>query len=65
MDIIVNVGGAIYGLILIMASFVRNRLTELIRIDAVFIPRYSEKTRKINLVAGIVFLGYSMYSLLQ
>jgi len=63
-DVLINVLGCLYGLVLVSAMFVRTRLTEAMRIDALFIPRYSEKTRPLNLLAGLLFAGYALYSLL-
>ena len=34
------------------------------RIDALFIPQYSDNTRPLNLVVGALFAGYGIYSLL-
>ncbi len=64
MDTIVNVIGIIYGIILILAAFVRNRVMESMRVDALFIPQPTETTRPVNLVFGILVAGYGIYSLL-
>lgn len=65
MDAIVTAIGIAYGLVLIMVTFVRNRVIESMRIDALVIPQPTEKTRPINLVAGILIAGYGIYSLLS
>jgi len=65
MDLIVTLLGICYGVVLIWAAFVSNRITEAIRIDALFMPKSSESTRPLNLVAGIAIAGYSIYSLLK
>lgn len=62
-DALVNVLGCLYGLLLISATFVRSRLTEAMRIDALFIPQFSEKTRPLNLLVGLMVAGYAAYSL--
>ena len=64
MDTIVTVIGIIYGLFLILVTFVSNKVTESLRIDALFIPQPGENTRPLNLVVGILFAGYGIYSLL-
>lgn len=64
-DALVNVLGCLYGLVLIFAAFMRTPLTEAMRVDALFIRQYSEKTRPLNLVAGLLVAGYGMYSLLS
>jgi hypothetical protein len=64
MDIIVNVIGIIYGLILILAAFVRNKVLESLRVDALFIPHHTESTRPVNLIVGLLVAGYATYSLL-
>ena len=63
MDTIVNVIGIIYGLILILATFSRNKIIEPMRVDALFMPQPTEKTRPVNLVVGILVAGYGIYSL--
>jgi len=64
MDTIVTVIGLIYGLMLILATFVRTKVTESFRIDALLIPQPTDNTRPMNLVIGLLFAGYSIYSLL-
>ena len=64
MDTLVNAVGILYGLALVLAAFARNRITEALRVDALFIPQFSEKTRPINLLVGLLIAGYSAYSLL-
>lgn len=64
-DIAVNLLGIAYGAMLIFTSFVRTGITEAMRIDALFIKDYTEKTRPINLLAGLAFAGYGLYSLLS
>lgn len=65
MDTIVTVVGVIYGLVLIMVTFVRNKALESMRIDALVIPQPTESTRPVNLIAGILIAGYGIYSLLH
>ncbi|MDD5286912.1 MAG: hypothetical protein PHD54_13740 [Desulfuromonadaceae bacterium] len=64
MDTIVNIIGIIYGLILILTLFVRNRVIESMRVDALFMPEASEKSRPVNLLVGLLVAGYGIYSLL-
>lgn len=63
-DIAINTLGVLYGGLLISAAFVRAGITEALRIDALFVRDYSEKTRPLNLVAGMLIAGYGAYSLL-
>ena len=63
-DAIVNVIGITYGLVLILATFVRTKVTESMRIDALVMPQPTESTRPVNLVAGLLIAGYAIYSLL-
>ena len=65
MDMIVTLLGICYGAVLIWAAFVSNKITEAIRIDALFMPKPSETTRPLNLIIGILVAGYSIYSLLK
>jgi len=65
LDAIINVIGVLYGAVLVAATFIRAGLTEAMRIDALFIKDYSEKTRPLNLVAGVLVAGYAIHSLLS
>lgn len=60
---IVNVIGITYGLTLILATFVRSKVTEALRIDALFIPHPTDSTRPLNLIVGLLVAGYGIYSL--
>ena len=64
MNTIVNVLGILYGLILILAAFVRNKALESMRVDALFMAQPTESTRPLNLVVGLLVAGYAIYSLL-
>lgn len=64
MDFIVTAVGIVYGLVLMLAAFVRNPFTEAMRVDALFIPNYTDSTRPVNLVVGLLVAGYGIYSLL-
>lgn len=64
LDTIVTAIGIIYGGLLILAAFYRSKITEAFRIDALLLPEPSESTRPLNLLAGLVFAGYSIYMLL-
>jgi hypothetical protein len=64
-DLLINLLGCLYGLLLVSAVFTRTRFTEAMRIDALFIPRYSEKTRPLNLLAGLLVAGYAAHALLS
>lgn len=61
---IVTVVGIIYGIVLILATFVRIKFIESMRIDALVIPQPTDNTRPVNLVAGLLIAGYGIYSLL-
>jgi hypothetical protein len=63
MDAAVNAGAIAYGLVLVLGTFVRTRVTEALRVDALFIPQASEKTRPLNLVLGLLIAGYGAWSL--
>jgi hypothetical protein len=63
MDTAVNIGAVLYGVTLILGALVRTRLTEALRIDALFIPGAGEKTRPLNLVVGLLIAGYGAWSL--
>ncbi len=60
---LVNAGAIAYGLVLVAAMFVRSPLTEALRVDALFLPQASEKSRPLNLVFGLLIAGYGAWSL--
>ena len=62
MDAVVTLGGIVYGLVLILGTFVRSRVTELLRVDALLIPQPTDSTRPLNLIVGILVAGYGAYS---
>jgi len=64
LDTLINSIGIIYGLLLILTVFVRSRFTESLRVDALFIPHFSESTRPLNLLVGLLVAGYGAYSLI-
>ena len=64
-DTLVNAIGVLYGAILILASFVRSGFTEAMRIDALFMKECTEQTRLLNLLAGVLVAGYSIYAWLS
>jgi hypothetical protein len=63
-DLLIIAGGIIYGILLIIFTFVKTRFTESFIIDGLIMPNPSEKTRFINFIAGISIALYSIYSLL-
>lgn len=63
MDTVINAGAVVYGLALVAAVFVRSPATEALRVDALFLPQASEKTRPLNLVFGLLIAGYGAWSL--
>jgi len=65
MDAIVNAGAVVYGLALVLAAFARHPLTEALRVDSLFLPQASERSRPLNLVFGIAVAGYGAWSLLR
>lgn len=62
-DVLINTIGLAYGLLLIATAFVRSAFTEAMRIDALFIKDCTERTRPLNLLAGLLVSGYAGYSL--
>jgi hypothetical protein len=63
LDTFVNALGVAYGILLIMTVFVRSKVTETMRVDALFMKQPSEQTRPLNLVVGLLVAGYGIYSL--
>jgi hypothetical protein len=63
-DTLINLLGVLYGALLVAAVFFRAPLLEALRIDALFLREASERTRPMNLLAGLLAGGYGLYSLL-
>ena len=63
MDVLVNAGAVAYGIVLVLGVFVRTPVTEALRVDALFLPQASERTRALNLVLGLLIAGYGAWSL--
>ncbi|MBL8382256.1 MAG: hypothetical protein JNM90_04235 [Burkholderiales bacterium] len=63
MDTIVNAGAVVYGIALVVGTFVHTPVTEALRIDALFLPQASEKSRPLNLILGLLIAGYGAWSL--
>lgn len=64
-DVLVNVLGILYGAVLVAAAFVRSNFTEAFRIDALFIKEYTENTRPLNLLVGLLIAGYGIHALVS
>jgi hypothetical protein len=62
LDTFVTLGGIVYGLVLILGTFVRSKATESLRVDALLIRQPTDSTRPLNLIIGILVAGYGVYS---
>jgi len=65
LDLIVTIGGIVYGVVLVSVVFFRNSVTEALRIDALIMPKPTDATRVLNPVIGLMLIGYNAYSLLR
>ena len=65
LNITLNIITLVYGTVLIFAAFKSNRITETFRLDTFFTPRPTETTRMINLPAGLLAIGYTIYTMLK
>jgi len=65
LDLIVTLGGILYGAVLVSVVFFRNRFTEALRVDALIVPKPNDATRMINLGIGLLLVAYNAYSLLR
>ena len=63
MNNILHIGAMVYGLLLASATFVNHPVTEALRVDAMFLPQASERTRPLNLIFGLLVAGYGAWSL--
>lgn len=65
MDTIVNAGAVLYGLLLVLVTFVRTPLTDALRIDSLFVPQSGDRSRPLNLIFGLLIAGYGAWGLLK
>lgn len=65
LDLALTLGGIAYGVILIVATFVNNKFIEAFRLDTLFMRNPSPNARGLNLVAGLAFIGYNVYTMLR
>ena len=63
-DLALTVGGIIYGVLLIAATFINNRFIEAFRLDSLFMKNPSASTRGVNLVVGLAIIGYNVYTVI-
>ena len=65
LDFALTVAGIAYGILLIAATFINNKFIGAFRLDVMFMPKnHSASTRGVNLVAGLMFIGYNVYTLI-
>jgi hypothetical protein len=64
LDFELTIAGIAYGVLLIVATFVNNRIIESFRLDVIFMRNPTPSTRSVNLVAGLAIIGYNVYTLL-
>ena len=63
MNNLLHIGAVIYGLALAAGAFVNHPMIEALRVDAMFLPYASERTRLLNLIFGLLVAGYGAWSL--
>lgn len=62
MDFELTIAGIAYGVLLIVATFVNNKVIESFRLDVIFMKHPTPATRIVNLVAGLAIIGYNVYT---
>ena len=65
MDFELTIAGIAYGVLLIAATFINNRVVESFRLDVIFMKQPTPSTRIVNLVAGLAIIGYNVYTLVR
>jgi len=64
LDMALTIGGIAYGLVLIAATFINNKILESFRLDVLFMKQPSQSSRGVNLVAGLALIGYNVYTMI-
>lgn len=63
LDMALTIGGIAYGVVLILATFIKgNKVLESFRLDVLVMRNPTESSRGINLVAGLALIGYNLYT---
>jgi hypothetical protein len=65
LDFQLTIAGIAYGVLLIVATFVNNRVIESFRLDVIFTRNPTPSTRYVNLAAGLAIIGYNVYTMLK
>ncbi len=63
-DLILTLAGIAYGILLIAATFINNRIIGAFRLDTMFMKTPPASARGINLVVGLLIIGYNVYTML-
>ena len=63
MSNLLHIGAMVYGLVLAASALVTHPVTEAFRVDAMFLPQATDKTRPLNLIFGLLVAGYGAWSL--
>lgn len=64
MDMVLTIIGIAYGVLLIAATFVNNKLIDAFRLDTMFMRNPAPSARGLNLFAGLLLIGYNVYTLI-
>lgn len=63
-DLVLTIAGIVYGILLIVATFVNNKVIDAFRLDTMFMRQPPPQARNVNLVVGLAIIGYNVYTLL-
>ncbi len=63
-DLILTLAGIAYGVLLVAATFIDNKVIGAFRLDTMFMKTPPASARGINLVVGLLMIGYNVYTML-
>lgn len=63
-DLVLTIAGIAYGVLLIASTFVNNKVIGAFRLDTMFMRQPPPQARTINLIVGLVIIGYNVYTML-
>lgn len=63
-ELILTYAGIAYGVLLIASTFINNRVIAAFRLDLMFMRNPPPAAKGINLVVGLLIIGYNVYTML-
>lgn len=63
-ELVLTLAGIAYGVVLIAATFINNKVLGAFRLDTMFMRNPPAAAKGVNLVVGLAIIGYNIYTLI-